>query len=329
MIDADRILEALRAKPEHLDGLMELIVDDVLSRPVAELVDPPWLAARLVESLRAASADAAFEDRLRERLRSGLAATTGETGSLAERVPAEVVRPLRVLVRKPYTPDAGLLRELLDHRAVRALIRDVLHDATLRFAHSLRAAVPDPRRGRRGRGRGRLSSLVGAAQGVAQGVASAVGSEVERQLEGRVRAFVDGAIGRSLDRSVSHLSGRDAAADLGAWRVHALDVLIRRPADRARADLDRLDAEGLVSDLADALRALADWEGLADQVRRVVETAVEAGGDRTVGEVIETAPLPDGWRAEVAAPLRQRAQELVASEAFARWLGELIAGVQA
>jgi len=260
-----------------------------------------------------------FEGRLRDRLLQALEAAADGDGALRGRVPEALVEPARELARKPYAPDPEMVRALMDHRAVRGLIREVLQEALVRFGRSLRTKVPDPmRRVRKAPG---LRGLVG----VASGVASAVGGEVEKQLERRVRDFVDDAIGRSLEHSVSYLSGRNAAGDLGAFRAHALDVLLDHPVARYRAEVERLDGEGLTADVAQTLRALVSWEGLPSEAESLARAAIDAAGDRSLGALFEEEAPGERWRERLAQPLLERARAFVATEAFETWLTQLLA----
>lgn len=292
-----------------IQSLAALVVDDLAGRRVADLVDGPAWAGLVADAVRAAAADPGLEDRLRLGLHAACEAPPP---------PDDLVEPARALLAGPWSGDPALMRALLDHRAVRNLIRDVLTESLLRFGRSLRAMVPVG-----GLPRGRLGRLAEVATGVASAAAGVVAGEVERQLEGRVRDFVDEAIGRALDRSVSYLSGRDAMADLGAWRAHALDVLVRRDAAAARADVLRLDRQGFVAELARAVRSVAAWEGLDAHVLERVRDAVGRAGDRTAGELLEAA-VP-GWRGRVADAWAARAADVAASDAFGAWLTALLA----
>lgn len=299
-----------------VDGLVDLVVDDVAARPLKDLVDANAVAGLWADSLRSAASEPALAVRIGERLHALVAswdrAITTET-------PPELSEPVLDVLRAPWTVDPTVMRAVLDHRAVRNLTRDILTDSLLRFGRTLRSMVPSG-----GRPRGRLGRLAGVATGVASVAAGALASEVERQLEGRVRDVMDEAIARALDRSVSYLSGRDAAADLGAWRAHALDTLRARSADEVRADLERLEREGLWAAVAEAVEEVAAWEGLDAHVAQRVEAGLEAWGDESLGALLD-ADAP-AWRQHLAGPLKDRARRVVETEAFGAWLENLLEG---
>jgi hypothetical protein len=300
-----------------VDGLVELVLNDLARRPIRELVDAEATAGLIGDSLRAAAADEDLEARLRDRI--ARAVDAGE--DLGAEIPVEILDPVRDVLRSPWTADPALMRTLLDHRAVRNLTRDVLTDSLLRFGRSLRAMVSGAGGGGR---RGRLRKLAGVATGVASVAAGAIASEVERQLEGRVRDVIDDAIARAMDRSVSYMSGRDAAADLGAFRAHAFDTLRRRTPAEVRADVDRLDREGLLEAVAEAIRAVAAWEGLDRHLAHRVRSGLDFLGDQSLGELLE-AESPR-WRERLAGPLAERARAVVKGKGFTSWLRDLLEG---
>ena len=310
MSDQTAVLARLRGG--QLDSLVELALAHVEATPFVELIDPARVARALAASLDFLAGDAALEERLRVRAVAGLAELAGDDDPLPDRMPEELRRPLRDLAGCPWPLDADLTRALLDHDAVRGLTRHVLHDALLDFGRSVRSIVPERAR------RGRLGALVDAAHGVA----SAVGAEVERQLERRVRVFVDDAIGRTLDRAVGYVSRREAAEDLAAWRCHALDVLAEWATERRRAALDAALEAGAASDAADAIRAVAAWDGLEAWVEGQVRHALEAAG--TLAEVLGDDPALRVLRDEAVAGWRDGARSFVETEAFEGWLRDLL-----
>lgn len=315
-VDSKMVRKRLLAPgPGGVDGLVPLILDDLASRPAGDLLDAQAIAGLIGDGLRAAAADEGLVDRIRDRVDRAVQA--GDDLALAA-APPQLVEPIRDVLKAPWTADPTLMRALLDHRAVRNVARDILTDSLLRFGKQLRSMVPGS-----GRPKGRLGRLAGVATGVASVAAGVVASEVERQLEGRVREVIDDAIARAMDRSVSFLSGRDAAADLGAWRAHAFDVFRARTADQVRADVERMDQEGLIRAVALAIGQIAAWEGLDDHLAGRAQAVLDALGDRPVGELLDIeAP---GWRTRLAPPLAERLRALVRTRGVGRWLKALVA----
>ena len=89
-----------RLRDGGTDRLVDLLLDDVLSRPVSELVDPAWLARQLAASAKSAAADPQVEAWFRERVKDARA-----------RVPAG-----RKLVVAATNYGGGALRAAVDRR---------------------------------------------------------------------------------------------------------------------------------------------------------------------------------------------------------------------
>jgi len=318
MHTSDKLLGRLRDESGALTDLVHRLLDDLLSRPVGQMVKPEWLARRFVEGLRASAADEHTERWVRAQVRAGLERTGDVSGSLEERLPDELVDPVRALLRRPYTPNDQIVRSLLDHAAMHELIRTVLVQVLTDFGRSLKPILPDARGGGRKRG-GALSQLVGAATEVA----SVVGAQVEERAEARVREFVDGAITASLDISVAHLCSDEFADTFGQWRSDSVDTLLGVEVATWQGEVEALDPDGLVGELVGIVRGLAAWDGLGALVESLLATAMEEIGDSSLSDFLAGSGLEEEWRPQVEDVLQQRACDFVATEAFADWLQEI------
>lgn len=313
----ETLLRRLREEDQHLRALIHLLAEDALNRPVEDLVDPDWLADRVVEGLRASAGDERTRGWVRARVAEARKRLETQQGTLASRVPAERIEPIKDLLRRPYSPDPRIVRGIIDHRAVRALIRDLLQHALTEYASRVqipKGAVDALRQ--TPLGRGRFAQLAE----VAQSAARVVGGEVERQLEGKIREFVDGAISRGIEITVSHFCDPEHARDIGDWRADSVDVILQTPMSTWRRELDKLDPERLVDDLAGIVRAVVGSESLRDQLRGLLREAVRAGEGLTARAFLDGSGLEDGWRPHVEALLLERARAFVATDAFAAWL---------
>lgn len=322
MPTTDTLLRRLRDDDRHLRALVHLLTEDALNRPVEELIDPDWLADRLVEGLRASSGDERTRAWVRERVTEARRRLETQQGTLASRIPLERVEPVKELLRRPYTPDPRVVRALLDHRAVRALIRDLLQQALTEYANKVqipKGAVDVLRQSPLGRGR--FAQLAE----VAQSAARVVGSEVERQLEFKIREFVDGAITRGIEITVAHFCDPEHAEDIGDWRADSVDVLLALPVQTWRRELDKLDPERLVDDLAALLRAVVASESLRDQARAGLREAVRAGEGMSARAFLDGSGLEEGWRPHIEDLLTTRARAFVHTDAFEEWLQALAA----
>ena len=310
------LLNRLRTEPERLEGLVSLLLDDLLNRPLREIVEPAWLAPRFVEGFRATVREARTEEWVRTQVQTALERVQKEEGSLRQRVPKELVVPARQLAQRPYQPDRALVRAILDHKAMHKLLREVLMETLTDFGRSLKPATTSSRAPKK---RGTFGQLMGAATEVA----TAVGGVMEKQVEGKVRDFVDGAILRSLDLTVNKVCAEDFVPDFAEWRAGILDSLLDVDFEKYLDEVEKLDPDGLVKEIAALLQGLAAWEGLGEQVESLLLAVVEETGDARLSDFLAGSGLEEEWRPQVEAFLVDRARDFVATDDFAKWLKEL------
>ncbi len=318
MTSSARILARLRDEPEQLEQLVTLGLDHLLEQPLAELVDPQWLARALGEGIRTSARNGGFERWVADRVEQALTRADRLHGTLADKLPITVLAPLEKALARPYYPDAELVRALLDHPSTRAILREVLQANVLEFAKRMRSMMPDTSKLTGGGG------LASKLAGVAKGVASAVGSELEKQLEPRVERFVDDILGVAVDMMIARVSSEEFAPDFARWRVDVLTALLQHPLDRLVAERHKYPTADFAADVAAILQALAAWRGLGDQIEAVLEAIIREHGDQTARAFLDGSGLEQAWRPPLEQALVVQARELVASEGFAAWLTQLV-----
>jgi hypothetical protein len=291
------------------DRLADLLLDDLLSRPVRELVDVPWLARTLAQSVRGAADDPRVEQFLRDRI--GDARARVPAGPVA--LPREVRAPLRDVLRRPYVPDRQLMGALLDHDTARLLLKNLFQDLLVAFARRLRPPVPAAVKGPLP-GLNRLKAL-------GEGMMGAVGHELEAQVEHKAREFTEAGVARLVEKMADHLCDPQLIREYGEWRAHALDVFLRTDARKLAGEIEKLDPDALVSTGAAVVRAFVAREDFAGEIEAVLDAAIEGAGDRSVHALM--GGLEDHGVALVRDLLRQRARALVEAPAFAEWWDEM------
>jgi hypothetical protein len=301
-------LERLRAGGAA--RLVDLLLDDLLDRPVTELVDADRLGAQLAAAFRASARDYRLESMLRDRVRR-LSPPAGKPA-----VPAAVTGPLREVLRRPYTPDRQLAGRLLDHETVRLLLKNLFHDGLVSFAKRLRPPVPLPMAS------GRLP--FGGLGKLGGGVLGAVGEEVERQVEQKAREFMDHAVHRLVEKMADHLCDPMLTRDYGAFRAHLLDTILDTPSHVLVAEVNKVDPDTLVATGAAVLRGLADSPGLDGQLSRIVAAAVEQAEGRSLRGIL--GGTEDPGLDLVRSLLKERAAAVIETPAFAAWWDEVVVG---
>ncbi len=321
-----------------LDRLVSDVVQHVLERPVAELLDPAWLAQQVLTGLRAGTRDDRTERWVREQLR-GLQAAVPK-GKLGGHVPAEVLAPLRVVLSRTLLFDRALVGRLLDHDAARHLVTDLLSGALHSFAEKLRpvanmasaaSSLGQSMAGARaGRGLDRLKLLSQGVKGLSEGVLGGISAEIEHRAEGKVKDFVDGALSAAMDQVADHLCAPENAARYAAYRLHVLDTVLDTDNRVLVGELDKLDPDNLVATVAGALRSLAERPGFEAELERALRAGVEGTGGRSLGDLLRETGLERGegdevWRARLTDQLSAEARIFVASDPFGAWLTDLLA----
>ncbi|MBM4369760.1 MAG: hypothetical protein FJ102_26355 [Deltaproteobacteria bacterium] len=294
------------------DRFVDLLIDDLLDRPVHELVDPAWMARQLVAAARSAAADPRVESTIRERVHD--ARRRVSPGKLP--LPPELRKPLRDVLARPYVPDRALVGRLLDHDAVRGLLRHLFQDLLVAFARKLRPPVPLPG----GSPFGGKSPL-GALGKLGGGMLGAVGEEVERQVESKAREFMDAAVHKLVDKMADRICERSHEAEYGALRAHMLDVVLDTDAQTFAGELEKLDPDALVATSAAAIRSYVGRDNMEAEAASIIRATVELAGNRTPRELLEGTE--DHALGLVRDLLRQRARALVDTPAFAAWWDEM------
>lgn len=316
MADLDLILSRLDGG--GWEALSAALVDHLLDRPVADLVDPALIADLVVTTLEATvenpTTDAWIRRRINE-LRERVPA-----GRLRGRVPDDIVGPLEALLERPYPPDQQLVRRLLRHEAVERLFKDTLVAGIASFARKLRA----PPVGHSAlRGLGRLKDSFG--EGMRESLLGGLSHELERQAETKAREYVDGAIQAVMDEVARHLCAPEHAARQGAWRVYVVETFLDLDLSTLAGELDKLDPDSLVDTARAILRALVRRGELRDEIRAGLTTLAREAGDRPVRATLAEAGLEEGaWRPGMEAMLTREARSFGGSPAFRAWLGRMV-----
>lgn len=303
-----------RLRAGGADRLADLLLDDLLDRPLAELFDARWLAAQLVASLRSAAADPRVESWFRERV-NDLRARVPDG---RPEVPAAIRGPLRDLLLRPYVPDRALVGRLLDHDTARLLLKNLFQDLLVAFARKLKppAVAKAPL--------GALGGRLGGLGKLGENVLGAVGHELEQQLEQRAREFTDQAAQKLVDKMADHLCNGELVVEYGAWRAHGLDVLLATDARALAGEIEKLDPEALIATGAALVRGIAGRDELVGEVEAVLSAAMESAGSRSARELF--GGVEEHGLDLLRDLMRQRARAVIETPAFERWFEEVIEG---
>jgi hypothetical protein len=314
--------EVLRARLRDgaLDALVAHGVEFIMERPVAELLDPDWIAEQVVLNLTTASEQEQVEDWFRQQVHAARARVP--SGTLSDHAPDEVVRPLRDILTRSYVPDHDLTARIVNHEAMERIFKDILVAALQGFASrvsSLRPPVPTSKAV--SRSFDTLRSLQRRAQ---QGVLGGISSEIERQARAQISEHVDKSLSAVLSQVADHLCDPTYAPLYGEFRAHVLDILLETDSATLAGEFDKLEPDHLVSVGAAVARTVARRPGLRDDVAAAARAALDAAAGRSLQDFLDESGLETGWRAELQARSVEQARDFIETPAFSTWLDELL-----
>lgn len=311
------------------DRLVDLLLDDLLDRPVVDLVDPAWLAGQLAATARQAAADPKVEEFFSARVRDARSRVPAGRPPL----PDALKKPLAEVIGRPYVPDRELVGRLLDHNTARLLLRNLFQDVLIAFARKLKPPIAAPKLPG-GLPFGGLRGL----QRLGEGLHHLVGEEFEAQVEHRAREFMDAGVQRLVDKMADHLCDPALVVEYGEWRTHGLEVLLATDMRKLALEAEKLDPDALVATGAALVRGIAGQESLVGQLEAVLRTSLDntrkhpsgLGESVVAGKGMSTRELLGGLEAHgielVRSVMRERARALVDTPAFATWWNEVVEG---
>lgn len=330
---ADPALVLSRLRGPALAELLGLVVDDLLARPVADLIDPEFVADQVMAALETAGSGSRTEEWLRQQLK-GLREKTPE-GTLGDRAPDEVMEPLREALGRPVVWDRDLAGRLVDHEAVRSVMSEVLLHAIEAYARKLTALgrdnpVSQTARnlglGSGGLGKGPLGGGLGRLKTLGEGLARGISAEIEAQAEGRVQVFVDQAMSAVMQQVADHLCDPRYAALYGRYRVHLVDTLLSTELSVLASELDKMDPDSLVATGAGIARSLSRRQGFREEVAQTVASVLEQAGRQSLrGFLVEAGVDEARWRQGIEEQILVRGRELIEQPTFQDWLERLLA----
>lgn len=330
-MDSKTLLAKLR--DDSPDGpaarLAALIVDDLLARPLRELLEP----STTVTSARAfvlawVSSDAAGA-RVEKAIEDGLTKLARQEEPLSELLPEPVLDGVRSFLRTPHAPDRELLLRVVDREPVRLLIRELLVDALVAFGKKLRSPVTENPIARGLGGLGRMAkesakARSGSLGALASGVYGAVSGEVERQLEKRAAEFADSALSGVLQRLVDNLAAPGRGAEQAELRLALLDGILELTGDEVAAEVRRAGPVAVSRRLRKSLAAWAKEPSSSKQLQDALEAALAGELDRPLGELLAELGLKETFVEHALPVARARTAGVVRGAPFAAWLTALV-----
>jgi hypothetical protein len=331
---AEKALKKLRRKGKSSASakLAGVIVDDLLSRPLRELAPPQDVAERSMELLAGLSEADDLEGMVKDRVDRWLGHMEAEEGTLRDWMPGDATQRLQELVAATRASDSEATLKMLDHEAMRGLVRKVLRETLSNFVKKLRSPVSENRllsgvrkrasgvRKRAGRFASAPRKLVG---GLGDGMMGAVSDEMERQMQRRVGDFVDQAVGGVLRRIADHVTDPGHQEQFGEMGAAVTDIILDTPSRDAAEYLAGVDRDALAAFVSAEIAGLVGSELLRERIEQLCED--ELTDEPTLGEYLDRRNILGPWRDWALEVVAERTRALVATDAFETWLEALLA----
>ncbi|MFT3774271.1 MAG: hypothetical protein QM820_53595 [Minicystis sp.] len=255
------------------------VYSDLLATKIAAIADAPAIAAALDSVLTSSNVERAARPLGKQILPIVLRELSAERGKLGAHVPAETRKKLDALLSRPAVFPDRALREIADQEAVQTVMRDVLSDGLKEFSEKVNPFIAEwgiPSLLKK-------MSLLGGA--MTKGLES-VRHELDRRMEPEIQRFLTGFTKKGLRRMVDAIAASADQPNGIALRKHMLVWAL----DQELAVLVKeVDAEAIAlgQEIAmDIVAAEIGLEARKAQRKRLIEEAVAAAGDKTVGEVL-------------------------------------------
>lgn len=301
--DNNPALENLRKSPDALVALVRAWVDDLLDRPVGELLDRAEIVSAVAAGVRGVVSEPSNIELLQEQIAIAVQELQGL--DVKGRLPERTVDAMRGLATQPFALDEAVMAEILDHEAARILLREVLEQALFSFTKQLASLFP---------GGETAFRIADRARGLA---ASAV---VGTSIEERANESVEEAVAPALDLAAGRLSDDAFSSKLAGWRGHILGVLLDQPLENLVGTVDAIDSESSAAQLAEMFQGIAEWDRLETVIEKSLESALERTRDQSLRDIAAGTTLEQEWRPVLEKQLFALAWPFMQSDAFETWL---------
>lgn len=338
--DLDPIVARAMARlrqPEsrELRGLVDLLIDAALDRPIEGALDAERAVAATVAVLDGARIERALSTLVRPAWERQRALVERRGDRVEEWLPEGGSELLREVLAGARLPRGAWAKKVIDSSEIRELLAPVLQETLLAFARKLPMVGSVDEESTAGKAAGKLFGL---AKGIAQnageragkladlgrGVLGGLGGEMEKRIATSAREFSVSAFEPLEAAFVARLQSPEGKAILEKMRDRAVRTLLAAPASELAEDLDALPREALDRLVAQAVAFGASRPELAEMLRAEVAAFVDAHRGKTVRQVLADWGLEDLAVREARIELTAIAQRVAEDGRAEAWLRDLL-----
>lgn len=244
MTGYDRVVAIIKSESSGADELSKALVETLLETRFDRLVDLDRsvdvgrITDRLLEEIQGLSGPVNFSEF------GDISEETGDDEDpldhflgkeLNDILPSGVQGFLRDVVTREYRADPDLVRSLMEHPAMRTVMRNVLEETLSEFVRRLSDWM---RESDRLPGMSGVWSLFTGFFGLARRYTRQYASRLEERVQDQVDRFVDEMIEEVINKLVEEFCSEELQGDLAEWRETILDVLLDRSIDSYLAEQD-------------------------------------------------------------------------------------------
>lgn len=332
-LSATSLIERLAGEENtRRSALLALAVDHAFALPLRTFIHVDDIADVLTEALTEANAEKFIEDEvhpLRARVLEHFR-KTGETPKdlLPERTPDRLI----AIVAKGDRPRGEWAKGAVDVAPLRALLAPVIQNVLLRFTQRLpipglggdgSASAPKPSRSS-GMFGSALRKGAGSIADIGKAALGNISGEVEKKIQTVTRDFSTQAMGEIREALRERFASDEGQEVIRKIRVSLVERILETPVHMLMEDGDRAPVEGLVG----LVPAILEHNRARPELRAFIQSEVayqlEAYGDKSLAEVLDSYGLHTTLRQRVLAQLDAPVRQFVESKGFESWLTELL-----
>ncbi len=316
--------------PAQLQALGTALWDDLLQRPVKDLVTRPGLDAVLPLLLTEQAAQAVWRQVPREVLLEEARAVHASDLKVRDFLGEEAVAHLKATAGQGHKPNRQLIEKMLDQPYFKSALKNLVQQSIQQFLQQFRpgagAKVPGGRvLGSVGRS---IAHRAGRAAKAGKTLVEGIGGGIYRQLEEQLQPFLAGFMNRSVQTLGQVLfEGEEQARLAQEARLHVLEVILDAPISAVMPPPSEARFEQQLTLAQHVAAHLVRTDEHRARIQRVVHAIYQQWADKTIEEVLNAYALPVEPQTPLLEALGQLAFTLLTGEAVQRFLEQEVEGV--